>query len=327
VPLGHLNPPNHTQPSDHVYLLLPGYQDGASDRYPVYAPSDATVVRLRRNVNVEPDRSWTDYQFIMDLCGEYQMKFGHLTGISASIEALTVGTPDRCNTYGYEGHSYENCSWEGRVAIAEGEQVGTAGGYDTPNSALDVWGFDWSGTPISLINSSPFSSDMLRITCPLDWFNDDLRTHLYDIRRNFHGMNADLGVGCGKVFQDVPGTAKGFWYLQGGASGDWQDQLALVDDNVRSTHQVVSVASTITSDGYWVFTRSSEGSTNRDFTDVVVGSGLHCYHLFTEDSSKTGEAADLFLIEMVDTSTLRIEWQTGSCNTNPNFTSPHTYVR
>lgn len=329
APLGHLNPPSHTQSTDHIYFLLPGFETQSVASVDVVAPADGRVVKLASFTSDSTGTMFTDWQVEISICDGGTIKFGHVSTISEALVALTEGTPGDCNTYGYEGYMNESCQWSGEsvsAPISAGDPIGTAAGLDTPNSALDFWATDWNSELPAVIDPSAQNEGTLKVTCPLDWFTDDLRTELYGLRREFNGIWADEATGCGKVFQDVAGTAKGFWYATVPVDGTWLDHLALVDTNFLSTLQVVSVADIVSDPGYWYFTKQASGTVNRDFAQVTTGSGVHCYDTFTDYSTSDGSPWR-FLIEVVDDDTLRIEHKSGNCGGGEAFTSPHTYSR
>ena len=328
VPLGHLNPPSHTQTTDHIYFLLPGYAEEISPSVDLFAPAQGTVVQLIKSTIDIAGQTSTDWSVEISVCAGGTIRFGHVSTISAELLALIEAVPGACNRYGYEGYMTDKCSWRQiSVSVSVGDFLGTVGGLDTRNTALDFWAYDWDGELHFAIDPSAPPESILRSQCALDWFVDDLRTELYAQRMEFGGIRTDEATGCGKVFQDVAGTAKGFWYSVTPVDGKWLDNLSLVDTNTRSDHQAISVADLVADPGYWIFQTRSAGTVNRDFAQVTAGSGVHCYDSFTADSNGPTGTADRFLIEVVDTDTLRIEHQGGSCGASPSFTSPYLYSR
>ena len=331
VPLGHLNPPEHTQPTDHVYLSIPGYLEGAAPSVDLHSAGDGRLVRVSRMDYDQDGATWSDWNLTIAVCDGREIRYGHVSTVTAEIQqAANASRTGRCDTYGYGESQYQYCSADVSVDVAAGDLVGTAGGLGTPNTALDLWAYDNEMAPLAFINSAAQPSDARQVTCPLDWFSEDLSQFLYGIRHEVHlgaSLPADAGVGCGKVLNDVVGTAKGLWYSVTEVEGTWQNQLALVDDNTRTDHQAVSVASTVSDPGYWIFAAGATGTVNRDFAGVQAGQGIHCYSSFTPESSGTQAATDRFLIEVVDDDTLRIERQTGGCGGSPAFSSPYEYRR
>lgn len=330
VPLGHLAPPSHTQSTDHVYFLLPGYLEQVVESVPVVAPADGSVVKLSNYTSDYTGALFTDWQVEISTCTDGTIKFGHLSTLTGDLLALTEGPAKSCKTYGYAGYMHDSCTWMGEgvdFALSAGDLIGTAGGLGTPNSQLDLWALDWGGEPAAAIDPSAQPESILRAQCPLDWFTPDLRDYLYSIRMESNGILADDAVGCGKVFQDVAGAAKGFWYSVTPIDGKWLNHLALVDDNVRSDHQAVSVAALVANPGYWIFQKQSTGNVNRDFAQVAAGSGIYCYDTFTADSNGPSGTTDRFLIEVVDDETLHIEHQNGTCSGSLSFSNPYQYSR
>ena len=329
VPLGHLNAPSHTQPSDHVYFLLPGYDIQKSPSVVLIAPGTATITRLASTSHQEPTRAWTDWRITLEICEGFEILFGHVSTLSDTISQSIDDTPAQtCNQYGGSGTSIRYCSWDLQLTVQAGHELGTVGGVNTPNTALDFNAYDWTMDPLPFIDPTRHSTDMRQVVCPLDWFPTQLRNLLYSRRQGFSGIAADTNVGCGKVFQDVAGTAKGLWYGIEKAAGDqWFDHLALVDDHLRSDHQTISVASTVAEPGYWTFQLTTHGTTNRAFQEVKTGNGIHCYQHFTPDSPGLPIQGIRFLIDVVTDDQLLIELQSGICAESLSFVDPSEYRR
>ena len=131
------------------------------------------------------------------------------------------------------------------------------------------------------------------------------------------------------IAQDIPGTAKGIWYTVQEVEGAWMDNLALVDDNSRSDHQLIAVASTLTDASDWIFKKENGGRINLDFAKVEAGAGIYCYHGFTSDSRTNKPASEInrLIIEVSASEILTIELQSGSCSSNHSFSSPTQYQR
>ena len=298
----------------------------------IVAPASGSVVKLANFTSDSTGSTFTDWQIEISTCTNGTIRFGHVSTISDDLLALTTGPAESCNTYGYTGYMHTSCVWMGQMvdlAVSAGDFLGTAAGLDTPNTQLDFWAYDWGGDLAPAIDQSAQPESILRARCGLDWFTDDLRTDLYGLTMESNGIDADEATGCGKIFQDVAGTAKGFWYATVPIDGLWLDHLALVDTNTRSDHQAISIAALVADPGYWFFQKASSGTTNLDFAQVLAGSGIHCYDAFTTDSNGPVQdsGTDHFLIEVVDDDTLRIEHKSGNCGGGEAFTSPHTYSR
>ncbi len=342
TPLGHISVPEHTIPTDHVYLLIPGYLEGVAPSVALSAPGDLTLYRVTRTrYHVVGDtEKYADWGLVFKVCEGQDLRFGHVTTVVDQIVEATTQAKERCNTYGYHAGQFEYCSfelydaWEGpdvRIAFSAGDPVGTLGGTHTPNIQLDLWAYDYNLPPLPFINMNRQPSDAQHAACAFDWFVEDIRLLLYSLRQEVKlgaSHPADAAVGCGTIAQDIPGTAKGIWYTVQEVEGDWMDNLALVDDNTRSDHQMIAVASTLTDASDWIFTKKNDGRINLDFAKVEAGAGIHCYHEFAPDSgiSTPGETSRL-LIDVSISEILTIELQSGSCGSNHSFNSPTEYQR
>jgi hypothetical protein len=340
VPLGHIAVPEHTIPTDHVYLVLPGYTEGASPAVALASPGDLTLYRVTRTrYDVVGDtESYSDWGLVFNVCDGRDLRFGHVSTVSNQILEATTNAAEYCNVYGYDARQFEYCAfelydtWERldvRVNFEEGDTIGTLGGLTTPNTQLDLWAYDYNLGPMAFINLDRQPSDAQHAVCGFDWFVEDIRLLLYSMRQELNGRVADAQIGCGKIAQDVPGTAKGIWYTVEEVQGDWMDNLALVDDNTRSDHQLIAVASTLTDASDWIFKKETSGRINLDFAKVEAGSGIYCYHGFTSDSltNRPASAVNRLLIDVSSSEVLTIELQSGSCTGNDSFSSPTKYQR
>jgi len=340
VPLGHISVPEHTVPTDHVYLVLPGYTEGASPTVALSSPGDLTLFRVTRTrYDVVGDtESYSDWGLVFSICEGRDLRFGHVSTVSDQIVEATTSAQERCNSYGYDAREFEYCAfelydtWERldvRVSFEEGDAIGTLGGLTTPNTQLDLWAYDYNLGPMAFINLDRQPSDAQHAVCGFNWFVEDIRLLLYSMLQELDGRVADAQIGCGKIAQDVPGTAKGIWYTVQDVQGAWMDNLALVEDNTRSDHQLIAVASTLTEASDWIFKKESSGRINLDFAKVEAGSGIYCYHGFTSDSQtdRPASAVNRILIDVSSSEVLTIELQSGGCSGNDSFSSPTKYQR
>jgi len=162
VPVGHLKPPSHTQPSDHVYFQLPGWEAQAAPSVQLVSPANGTLRDLVRMRNEDMGLSWTDWRATIKVCGPYEILFGHVSTVSGELNELIESTPSpNCTEYGGGDSWVEYCSWTLEFQLEAGEVLGTVGGLDTPNTALDFNAFDWSMDPLPFINPSEQICDLL----------------------------------------------------------------------------------------------------------------------------------------------------------------------
>ena len=85
---------------------------------------------------------------------------------------------------------------------------------------------------------------------------------------------------CGRVLQDVPGTAQGAWFLEGVADTYPEDNhLALAWQNSRPEVAAISAGAMIPtlSSGVYEFSPQGSGTLNRDFSQVTPDGAVYGY--------------------------------------------------
>ncbi|MFI5179053.1 MAG: hypothetical protein ACHQO8_10835, partial [Vicinamibacterales bacterium] len=172
VPLGNLNPPDHTTPTDHIYFYFADPDAGQSPvalRTDFFAPADGTVTDVLANSTT------TDRKVRVQVNSTVFFYVDHLTpGV-----ALARGT-----------------------TISAGTKLGTTG----LANAIDLGVIDQSLTLPGLINPARYNGDTLHTDAPLKYFAEPLRSQLYaKVRR----IGADLD---GKIDYDIPGRLVGNWF-------------------------------------------------------------------------------------------------------------------
>lgn len=120
--------------------------------------------------------------------------------------------------------------------------MGTVGGRD---GALDAGAYDQRVT-LDAANPNRWQhSNYIHSICPIDLYESGtVREQLEDLLdREFV---QDDNYYCGRVMQDVPGTAQGCWFLAGSRSPSFEDaHLALVWHNENPMMQVISMGTSM----------------------------------------------------------------------------------
>lgn len=300
-PLGNLNPPGHTLPTDHVYFYPPAGAGGTA-LVPVVAPGDITVFEVVRQVRSGGSRpSLTDYAMSFAPCADVSMYFGHVSSLQPEIESQ-VGAFGGCSTYGTSGFTFERCVKSVNIRLTAGAPIGTAGGPE--EGALDLGGYDQRMAPLAFANpsrsygnGSPFGQN--HTICPIDYFSTAVRDLL---RAKFSGRGTRRTVEplCGQVMQDVANTAQGRWYFNNTEQED--AHLALVHDNVVPGLGAFSVGTSIASlpSNVYFFIPATTGRVNLDFSRVTADGQIYCY----QPNSVQGRH---ILVQLTGATTLRIE--------------------
>jgi len=332
VPLGNLNPPSHTFPTDHIYFYLlrsdPSNHNSAPLVVPVYSPGRIWITGVATSEHVSAIPPYIDYSLYFSPCRQVRGYFLHVQSLEpALLEKIGSFDDDHCNTYETGGQTYRRCSkWDLKVEIQSGEVIGSAGGQAGQN-ALDMGAYDARVAPLEYVNPSVFYTDrdgfdLLHIVCPMDYYAEELRVELLS---RFGGWGDDLRTVepiCGQVEQDEPGTVQGKWYLPGEPVPFPEDpHIALVHDNVDPTIGAFSVGNSLPSlkSGVYFFNPVNEGFVNRDFDQVVADDDIYCYELYVSGGGHAPRSVpSIILIHLITDTTLRIEAQSASsCGSGP----------
>jgi len=302
VPLGNVNPPSHTFPTDHIYFHITR-PEGADrpDTATLYSPGDLTVTRIWANEHV--NASFADYNIFLKPCEDITVMFYHASSLSEDIFGDTSSFDDWAlgSEYTTGGEVYRIWSKEFRVEVKAGDVLGTAGG-NRGQWALDLGVYDRRHRPTAVANPSRWSGyRCLQAVCPLDLFEEG---PVLEGLRNLvqrETMEGD-STPCGSVLQDVPGTAQGCWFLSGIKETYPEDpHLALVHSNTRPSHAVLSVGNSIPNleSNTYEFLPMPSGLLNRDFKDIVPDGEIYGFQV--------DQFSGLIIIHMPDSETLWVE--------------------
>ena len=327
VPLGNLNPPGHTFPTNHLYLGIrksdPDSHESPPAEVPLFSPGDIWITRISTSQNITG--GYTDYSISFSPCAEFEAYFLHVTSISQKIsDTLDASPPDYCNEYETGGNSYRHCSANVNIPLEAGEVMGTAGGRLGQN-ALDFGAADRRTGPLTYASPDRWDdgSSQHHLVCGLDYFEPEARGQLKGLLGGWgEGSRRTIEPICGEVEQDEPGTAQGVWFAKGTRDTHPEDlHIALVHDNVDPSWSVFSVGTSMAGNGLasgtYYFQPSPSGLMNRDFDEVVSDGQTYCY----EPKDWPGDAPSLssiILVQLTTETMVRIEAQNAAgCGTGP----------
>jgi hypothetical protein len=330
VPLGNLNPPAHTFPTDHQYLYLPFTNASlAPAAVDVVAPAKMFITRARRTTY---STKGPDYSIEFSPCTEVHGEFGHVTTVVQAVLGQLGAFDQGCNTYSPDPATIVTACYTKPlgISIEAGAPIGTAGGA-AGVLAMDFSLFDSRVTKLSYANASRWQSssdafDHFHVVAASDYFAEPAKSQVaarvgaYDgrVKRTV----APLG---GTIETDVAGSAQGAWFSPGQPTYPESPHLAIVPDNVDPTQISFSFGTSQpgTSAATRTFTPASSGTLNRNPSQIAAGSQVYCYQF---------GFGGIVLVQLVDASTLRVEGRgaTTSCGAGPYvFTTGATfdYVR
>ncbi len=317
VPLGNLNPPDHTFPTNHIYFYLKTTgSNNTTVNVPVYAPGDITITSISSSTNLTANR--TDYSITFYLCSQLQGYFYHVASLSSALtEAFNNGSGS-CTTYNPGSGDYTRCNKSVSVTAKAGDQIGTAGGATTSSLALDFGLYDSRITALTYANDARTMSnnaqfDDFHVVCPIDYFNSTVKAQL-EAQLNRAAGATPL---CGSVDQDQAGTAQGKWFEPSAASPPTSESgnLALAHSNTDPTIPVFSIGNSTLGTGAFTFVAVDSGAVNRDFSGVTADGQLYCYQALSMPGI-------IYLLQMTDSKSLKIERQSAAiCPAAPAFTN------
>ncbi|HEY5544668.1 MAG TPA: hypothetical protein VIK50_01325 [Gemmatimonadaceae bacterium] len=271
-PLGNLNPPPHTFPTDHLYFYM------AVATAAIVAPGDIVVTEVlvqHRTGGGQPDLD--DYSVTFFPCADVMIQLGHVARLGTQFSAKVGALDGECAApYPTGGFTYQQCRKSVNVSMAAGEAIGVTGG------TLDVFARDrrvnvsWAN-PARLSDAVGDFGDR-HVACAIDYFvapiGDQLRSKL-----GTQGAVRRTPPVCGDVAQDVVNTAAGRWFQPGSPTYPEDPHLALAHDNVVPSLGVFSVGTSIPSlpANVYTFPPVPIGRTNLDFRYVATVGEIICY--------------------------------------------------
>jgi hypothetical protein len=328
TPLGNQNPPDHTIPTDHIYMnIKSGKENDPNLIKTVVSPGEITVDSITRSTAKKSSVIFTDdYSINFSSCREVSGWFGHITSLVPKL-ANEVTSGAQCQTsYPRPEDEYTYCTKNVNIKLSPGEAIGETGAGNT--RGLD-WQLNDKRTPdLAYANPQRYRNESFHFVCPLDYFSTDLKSTLYD-KLGSENVKRTIEPKCGEVEQDEPGTLQGNWFAGKNIPADdpesWGKTLSLTHDNIDPALGEVVVGGVITDPGKVTFKPTTTGSINREFSGVQPGETIYCYQSDTSDFSYKIDGK--VLIQLLDATTLKAENKSGSCSSPESFTNPTTYYR
>lgn len=327
TPLGNLNPPDHTTPTDHIYLVLKSNNEVHPEfATKVFAPSNITISRITHTTTKKNGKEFSnDYSIDFSPCKDVQAKFGHVTKLSSKLSSLVEQKKGNCQTqHPRPEDEYTYCNIEMNEKISSGQELGWSGG-GTP-TGLDFWAIDSRTKELAYANPKRYSTHQLHTVCPVDLFEKSTKDILSE-KFGRYEKKRTIAPLCGEINQDVFGTAQGNWTTTEGyidMPEAWSKSLALVHDNVDPSLGMVSIGGTIGTPIKIQFTPTSTGNINRDFNQIK-DTQVYCFEGQSVglNSNQKGKV----LIQLDDPSRLKVEYQNGGCGKPQQFNTPTIYQR
>ena len=312
APLGSINPPGHTIPTNHVYTHL-NLPRESTQTLPLYLPSDAwiTHISIGKGFTQDPEDDTIYFAVCKDVIGY----FNHIKKLSPEIQKIVDGY--KCPS----GTSLENgCFIQVFSPLKKGTYVGEVGRLQG--------NFDFGTIDLRVehkfINKERYAPRTLHIQCPFDYYTPELKTKYYSLLQNKGN--------CGKINYDIPGTLQGNWFYGDSREyygGDWVKHAFFGYDNVNLEKAVISFGGVIVPEEglRWKFIPANSGLINRKFADVKNDGNIYCYDANNQDQFNK-EPKGRILVKMESDKEIKVEHQTGSCGGSLSFSgNAKTYER
>lgn len=291
-PLGNLNPPGHTFPTDHVGF----YFTNPQQTYPVYAPAAGTIVGILNRSQAGPPVIY-DHKLEISHGGTVRSYVDHVGQLDPALTARLGNLP--------QGYSFVS------IPVAAGQRIGSAGGR-ADTLAMDLGTYDTALTLEGFIHPDRYPTQTAHCTAPLSYYRDDLRAALYSyVRRT--GADKD-----GKIDFDVPGKLVGNWFAEGATHTDWTRHLSFVYDPNEPTEVRIALGGELGITGAYQIPPTAP----RPET-VGQPSGKVTYPLWLN-----GWQMGLLIVQVTGPEEIRVQAFPGSTATEANFTAEaRTYTR
>lgn len=327
TPLGNLNPPDHTTPADHIYLVVKENNEVHPElSTAVFAPSDITISQITHQIIKKSGKVVNeDYTIDFSPCKDLNSRFGHVTKLSTKLNSIIEQSKSDCQTRSPRSdYEYSYCRYNLSTKVSAGEQIGEAGGGSA--TGLDFWTMDFKTPELIFSNPKRYNSSELHVACPINFFEKDKKEILsqklgrYQKKRTIEPL-------CGQFNQEIPNTTAGNWMIGEGyidMPESWSKTLSLVHDNTDPSIGVVSIGGSITSPTKIQFSPTSSGTMNRDFNQVKDDQ-IYCYQGQSVglNSGQHGRV----LIQLIEAFKLKVEYQNENCEQPLQFNSPTVYER
>jgi len=321
VPLGAMNPPAHTFPTDHIYFYLnpldPLNPGGPRATTPLFAPGDILVTMIATTEYLSASPPFIDYGVYFYGCREVKSYYSHIQ-LDPSFSAKVGAIDQNCTTYTTGGSTLRRCQESMAVPISTGERIGSSGAPYA--GAFDFGTYDYRVSRPLLVPTRR-GGDTLHTVCPVDYFSTQPRQQMESLMGRFDGgFQRTVGPVCGEIVFDVAGSARGLWWKPGAPDNPEDPHLALVPNNVDPTMQNISCGTSVAGmSGAYAFIPTSAGRVNRDFAQVTPDGNVYCYDSFYDPIGQPGAGTFRILISLPTSTTVQFERDASSltCGSGP----------
>lgn len=274
TPVGVLNPPGHSTPNPHLFLVADKKKSGKPWTH-AHAPADAVITFALASWN----QGLGEFEYALEFatCREIALLYPKVLRVPASL-VDKLGPPSACVNKTF--CIYDNL----HVPVTAGEVVGTT---DLQMGRLALEVHDARQRQLLI---APERHNFSHAGCALDYFGEGPEVSGKE-KKALLISPIDPATGarsCGQVSQDLEGTAQGDWFPADVApSFSEYFSLAFVTDpatldsvisvGLRMDHPPQGVASGVPAGLYRFGKATTSGLINRAFPTVTPDQAVYCY--------------------------------------------------
>lgn len=286
TPLGDMYPPDHTLPTQHMFMQV---KTGLSFAR-IYTPADVVLTAAQY------DGEKNAYYLQMQPCKDVTILYALVTDVPSWLTSQMAPSASCMGPM---------CIYDRlNIKIPAGTVLGKTGTSRT----LALEAYDFRQPMLSYANPGRYFYERTQAVCPFDYFvNDDPRSTKSTLYNTF----SSDGHVCGDVDQYyVTGSAQGDWFPNDLApSVDDRNNLGLLHDAKHPTIPVISVGNHVPglSSGRYTFTVQPSGSVNRDFSAIATATTppIFCYENLSRNGSSVSNI--VILMQMPDSTHLVVK--------------------
>ncbi len=313
APLGQLNPPSHTLPTDHMYF---NYTTPGSKKLTIYAPGDMVITQVLRAAYSNRTYPY-DYTIDFGLCHSLTGRYAHVLTLEPRL-LEKMGDLSDCSSYSTADETLTNCKSTKKVSLKAGDVIGYGGEVAAMNG-MD-FGIRDSRVSNSFINTDRNKS-YVHSASPYNYYTAALKQVIASKLISNDSVTRVAEPLGGEIAYDVAGTAQGSWFKVGGSGFEEGHALALAKDNYLPGILAFSISQLGTAQDSKVlfFSTQSSGNVRAPFTSVSSVGTVYCYDsLYSDRVFQTAVSNTIALLQLQSNGQLLFDVQTAaSCGSGP----------
>lgn len=290
-PLGNLNPPGHTFPTDHIYFYHSDPANSVKNFYPVYAPVGGVVSFILK----QPEG---DYKIMIDVTSTFSYYLDHVL-LDASI---SLG-----NT------------------LQDGQVIGTT---SDKSGAVDLGAVNTNVTLTGFINTARYPDQTIHTDSPLKYYEEPLKTTLYaKVQRDGSDKDGKIdfdtaGRLVGNWFLQGLATGESSYNYD-----SWTKHLAFVYDTQYPSLIRISIGGSLSMTGVYGVQDTATSPANVSVSSGKVSYKLYGFDPNNQGKNWPNQVG-LLIVQMMDDNTIKVETFSGSAADTADYTSSAlTYTR